>query len=582
LSRFRIIKEEEGFSDNLNSGFRPEQAKEILKLLGIDADRNSRFIESLPFSLNDTTAGSETELQAVVEGRDNSVDLPLIIRQSNYFKNILKRAAAGDAAKRIITKIENFLSGNPDNVWENSWVRFPKRALGGFACRIFNHDLRSDKTSPCSGLRSDIRRFIFIENGEEFVRVPVSYLLKLSLADSIDGQGNASEEACRSGERILSHFLNDNTSPETFSFHVVSMRRSTGMGGAVARETSKRFLLTQLLVMYANDKFLLKERGQTVKVYFSSLPPVRQKRLNDIISDSFYRELFMNPCLSGWDNGEEKYRYMHLCHQVLSRSRLNTLGKLREANIITTNLVALPNTSNISLANNGTHISLGSIRISSHLGDKGSGFAGAHEKYLGDLVIKMAEHFLPLFVGTYSAAPYRLDFTDFRLTPEKYHYNHTPVAGRVVDFYEIDGEYHACNPGAVVAMITPYSKNKRVVTIIDTDVHGGTRVGMVAMIEIVALMIGRIAQCYSEEGYESPQDVRPGMFVKKGAAKSLYSPGSSTDVLIFQKGRVRFGEDLIQNMLHPSIESRFSRGFGIPLAETDVKVRSLIAVSKGG
>ncbi|MDJ0669108.1 MAG: hypothetical protein QNJ61_17635, partial [Desulfobacterales bacterium] len=29
-----------------------------------------------------------------------------------------------------------------------------------------------------------------------------------------------------------------------------------------------------------------------------------------------------------------------------------------------------------------------------------------------DLVIKIVEHFLPLFVGTYSAAPYRLDFAD--------------------------------------------------------------------------------------------------------------------------------------------------------------------------
>jgi len=36
---------------------------------------------------------------------------------------------------------------------------------------------------------------------------------------------------------------------------------------------------------------------------------------------------------------------------------------------------------------------------------------------LGDLVIKIAEHFLPLFVGTYSAAPYRMDFCDFH--PEK-------------------------------------------------------------------------------------------------------------------------------------------------------------------
>ena len=73
--------------------------------------------------------------------------------------------------------------------------------------------------------------------------------------------------------------------------------------------------------------------------------------------------------------------------------------------------------SNISLANNGAHISLGSAKLTAHLADEASGFTAAHEKFLGDLVIKIVEHFLPLFVGTYSAAPYRLDFVDFH--PEK-------------------------------------------------------------------------------------------------------------------------------------------------------------------
>jgi phosphatidylserine decarboxylase precursor len=58
------------------------------------------------------------------------------------------------------------------------------------------------------------------------------------------------------------------------------------------------------------------------------------------------------------------------------------------------------------------------------------------------------------------------DFVICRLTPEKYHYNHTPVAGVVRDFYENDGNYHSCNPGPVVSLATPYSKNKRVVTVI--------------------------------------------------------------------------------------------------------------------
>ncbi len=174
------------------------------------------------------------------------------------------------------------------------------------------------------------------------------------------------------------------------------------------------------------------------------------------------------------------------------------------------------------------------------------------------------------------AAFHEGDFAVFRLTPDKYHYNHTPVAGRVVDFYEIRGQYHSCNPEAVISVVTPYSKNKRVVTVIDTDVPGGTGVGLVAMIEVVALMIGGIVQCYSKTKYESPIPMSRGLFLEKGAPKSLYRPGSSTDILIFQKDRARFSEDIVRNLRCPSAESRFTNGFGQYLVETDVKVRSLI------
>ncbi len=172
------------------------------------------------------------------------------------------------------------------------------------------------------------------------------------------------------------------------------------------------------------------------------------------------------------------------------------------------------------------------------------------------------------------------DFAIFRLTPEKYHYNHLPVSGIVCDIYDIPGGYCPCNPGAVVALGTPYSRNRRVVTVIDTDVDGGTGVGLVAMIEIVALMIGEIVQCYSEAGYDHPRPATPGMFVKKGQPKSLYRPGSSTDVLVFQKGRIAFSPDIITNMYRPGVRTRFSEGFGRPLVETDVALRSEIGRKK--
>jgi hypothetical protein len=230
---------------------------EIVERLGITRPSTGGWVRSLPFSLYDTTAGSESELQAVVKGRRRDVDLPITIEQSNYFANIIKRITSGDAPRKVVTDLELWLGSNIEDVWENSWVRFPMRHLNSYAREIFDLDLLADKSAPRSGLRSDAGRFIFHERGEEIVRVPISYLLKLSLADVLGGMGHLSEALQQSGKRLLNHFLSDNSSPETFSFHVVPLCPETGTGQALARETSRRFLLTQLLTLHANDVFRL-------------------------------------------------------------------------------------------------------------------------------------------------------------------------------------------------------------------------------------------------------------------------------------------------------------------------------------
>jgi phosphatidylserine decarboxylase len=171
------------------------------------------------------------------------------------------------------------------------------------------------------------------------------------------------------------------------------------------------------------------------------------------------------------------------------------------------------------------------------------------------------------------------DVAIFRLTPEQYHYNHTPVSGLVREIYEVPGAYHACNPTAAVEIATPLSMNRRVVTIIDTDVDGGTGVGLVAMVEVVALMIGGIEQRYSTSGYDNPRDVVPGMFVERGVPKSLYRPGSSTYVLLFEPNRITFADDLMTNARR-AIASRYRLAFHAPLVETELRVRSLIATPR--
>lgn len=382
--------------------------RECIALLALDPDRPA----SLPFFGSDATTGCENELQVAVSGSREAADLPRAIEQSSYYANIIKRASRGETSPRARRDLERYLSDNVEQVWENSWVRFPLSCLNPDALHTLAADLKADKQDHSRGERSDTARFFTEEGGERHLRIPISYLLKLALAD-VMGQGGRHETVQKTGTRLLTHLLSDNTSPETFSFHVTGMHPHTGYGKALARETAKRFLFTQLLIMYANEKFELIRRGQKAMLFFSPHPPMRQRALNECISDAFYRKLFMSPCLSGWDEGEAKHQYMILCHQVLSRSHLNAVMKMREAGIITNNLVMMPHTSNISLANNGTHVSMGSRKMSRLLRDPGSGFTPRHEKCMGDLVAKVMEHFLPLFVGTYSAAPYRLAFEDF-------------------------------------------------------------------------------------------------------------------------------------------------------------------------
>ncbi|MEM7585790.1 MAG: hypothetical protein AAF560_20540 [Acidobacteriota bacterium] len=390
----------------------PPTQEECIERLGYVSGRP----ETLPFLGGDATAGSETELQAVVTGTREQVDLPRAIESSRYLANLRRRIGAGEASAKWLEGLEAYLDDNPDQVWENSWVRLPLDRLSRFARYFLDNDLRSTQANPQSGAaaeyRSDIERFLSRDRGEACLRIPVSYLLRLSLVDAIADLPLAIRAG---GLRLTDYLLNDHTSPETSSLRVVNGAEPGGLGQALAKETSRRFLLTHLLAHYANRKLGLTASGQTVGLFFSPSPPTRQRLLNDSISDSFYRELFASPCL-GWSDGETKHRYMLLCHQALSRSALNAVGKMREAGIINNNLVVLPSVSNLSLANNGVHISLGSRHLTGLMA-AGADYTERHEKYLGDLVIKIFEHFLPLFVGTYSAAPSRLAFHDFH--PER-------------------------------------------------------------------------------------------------------------------------------------------------------------------
>ena len=141
-------------------------------------------IESLPFEPGDVTAGTENELQALVIGKRTTVDLPITIERSKYYSNILRRVAVGEASTELVRELRNFLSDNDDQVWENSWVRVPRKYLSAFASELLDKDLRTS-TGNFKEARRDRDKFVFSTNWGEWLRVPISCLVKLSLADVV-------------------------------------------------------------------------------------------------------------------------------------------------------------------------------------------------------------------------------------------------------------------------------------------------------------------------------------------------------------------------------------------------------------
>ncbi|HUH65051.1 MAG TPA: phosphatidylserine decarboxylase [Syntrophales bacterium] len=323
----------------------------------------------------------------------------------------------------------------------------------------------------------------------------------------------------------------------------------------IERESGR--VLTERLYGNGAIKLLYSELREYAPAFFRALTCARASRLIGFLNYEFFI-------------GEKMFRHMDFLQSrgidlqecVDAPENLDTAKKIFERKIRYWEYRPMPSNTDVILSPADARMLVGSFSESSHLFIKGKFFD--------------YEEMLWTDKKTWLRAFEKGDFAIFRLTPEKYHYNHTPVAGKVIDFYQLQGDYHSCNPNAVLSIATPYSKNRRVVTIIDTDVEGGTGAGLVAMIEVVAMMIGDIVQCYSEEEYADPVPVGTGMCIKKGAPKSRYRPGSSTDVLIFQPGRVKFDYDIILNMFHQDAESLYCKGFGMPLMETEVKVRSAI------
>ena len=388
-------------------------ATDFCSSLDIPDSLEKDFLHHLPFVGSDTSVGCENELQAAVAGNRSSVDLPKKITDSIFYARLNEELPASIQTRQTLSGIQEFLEDNNSGVWENSWVLLPLEKLRPGTMRALSKDFSKDTNNPGRAFRDDMESFLSTDSlGRQAIRVPVSYLLKLSLIQFLDEFPDATAAFSEEIDSLFEIFTNDNCSPEIISAYVSRLDNSTRGLCAVGDESSRRTLLMDLLLQFATHSFGLQESGQRPLIYSSPQTPYRQSRLTGFLPDNLYRQLFVNPSLSGPWESEAKHRYMELCHEVLSRSRLNAIRVTQHAGLIKNNLIVLPNIATSSLSTNGTHISIGS-RILGQAANSSGRYDQQAEKYFGDLVGKVFEHFLPLFVGLYSAAPWRYGFADF-------------------------------------------------------------------------------------------------------------------------------------------------------------------------
>lgn len=137
-----------------------------------------------------------------------------------------------------------------------------------------------------------------------------------------------------------------------------------------------------------------------------------------------------------------------------------------------------------------------------------------------------------------------------RIAPYDYHRFHFPEGGQAGPARRIRGEYHSVNPIALAKVPDLFCRNKREVTLVESD-----RFGTYAMIEVGALTVGTIVQTYA-----------PGR-VERGQEKGNFRYGGSTVVMFFEPGRVEFDADLVADS-EAGLETALKAGEHIGRAAT--------------
>jgi phosphatidylserine decarboxylase len=120
-----------------------------------------------------------------------------------------------------------------------------------------------------------------------------------------------------------------------------------------------------------------------------------------------------------------------------------------------------------------------------------------------------------------------------RLCPVDYHRFHFPLAGKPSETILLNGPLYSVNPIALRRKLAYLWENRRTLTLLKTE-----RFGTVLLLEIGATNVGSIVQTFT-----------PDQAVAKGDEKGYFQFGGSSTLLVFEPGRIRLADDLIENSL---------------------------------
>lgn len=118
-----------------------------------------------------------------------------------------------------------------------------------------------------------------------------------------------------------------------------------------------------------------------------------------------------------------------------------------------------------------------------------------------------------------------------RLAPADYHRYHFPVSGHISESKRIKGRFYSVSPLALRKSLEIFCQNQREYSLLENEEFGSVLIS-----EVGATMVGSIIQTY-----------KPGITVEKGMEKGYFAFGGSTVVLFFEKGKIQFDEDIVEN-----------------------------------